>query len=75
MSFDLQLIATMSPPVPSPLKLNFTKTGGQPVLFWDLSTDILERSTDLINWRPAPVNGSPVSITPAGEKEFFRLRR
>ena len=65
-------------PVPAPtppLVLNFSKTGGQPVLYWFGSGDILERSYDLINWYPAPVSGSPVSITPSVPQEFFRLRR
>ncbi len=59
----------------APLKLNFVKSGGQPVMWWNTSTDVLEHSYDLINWFPAPVSGSPVSVTPSGPKEFFRLKR
>ncbi len=58
-----------------PLKLNFVKSGGNPVLWWNTASDLLEYSTDLINWFPAPVTGSPVTITPSGPKEFFRLKR
>ena len=72
MSFDLQLTTTLTA---LPLKLNFVKSGGQPLLFWDTATDVLEHSYDLINWLPAPVTGSPVTITPSGPKEFFRLKR
>jgi hypothetical protein len=67
---DCDLLGT-----PSALKLNFVKSGGQPLLWWNTTTDVLERSTDLMNWFPAPVTGSPVTIIPNGPKEFFRLKR
>ena len=70
-TFDLRLAGT--PAVP--LKLNFVKSGGNPVLWWNTATDLLEHSTDLINWFPTPVTGSPVTIIPSGPKEFFRLKR
>ena len=73
LSFDLRLTGT--PVNEFPLKLNLSKSGGQPVLYWFGSGDILERSYDLINWYPAPVSGSPVSITPSAPQEFFRLKR
>ena len=71
MSFDLKLDSNPT----TPLTLNFGKTGGNPVLWWFGPNDLLEHSTDLINWFPAPVTGSPVTITPSGPKEFFRLKR
>ncbi len=72
MSFDLQLIATITPP---PLKLNYTTSGGYPLLWWYDGAAALERSTDLLNWTPAPIIGSPLHVIPSGPKEFFRLRK
>ena len=73
LTFDLRLTGT--PNAVIPLALNFGKTGGQPVMWWFGPNDLLEHSYDLINWFPAPVTGSPVTITPSGPKEFFRLKR
>ncbi|MEK0449482.1 MAG: hypothetical protein RL088_1750 [Verrucomicrobiota bacterium] len=72
-TFDLKL--TGNPIVTTPLVLNLSKSGGQPVLYWFGTNDVLERSTDLQNWFPMPVTGSPVSISPGAPQEFFRLRR
>ena len=73
-TFDLKL--TGSPAVSTPpLALNFGKSGSQPVMWWFGPNDVLEHSTDLTNWFPMPVTGSPVSIIPSGTKEFFRLKR
>ena len=44
-------------------------------MWWFGPNDLLEHSTDLINWFPAPITGSPVTITPSRPKEFFRLKR
>lgn len=72
-TFDINL--TGNPAALQPLVLNFGKSGGQPVMWWFGPNDLLEHSTDLINWFPAPVTGSPVTIIPSGPKEFFRLKR
>jgi hypothetical protein len=70
---DGDLIGT--PSTNGPLKLNIGKSGGLPLMWWNTPTDVLERSTDLQNWFPAPVSGSPVTLTPNGAQEFYRLRR
>ncbi len=74
LTFDLRLTGNPNVVTP-PLALNFGKSGGQPVMWWFGPNDLLEHSTDLINWFPAPITGSPVTITPSGPKEFFRLKR
>lgn len=73
-SFDARLTATISATA-VPLALNHTASGGKPVLWWFGTGDILESSTDLLNWLPYPATGSPVSVEVVKPKEFFRLRR
>jgi hypothetical protein len=73
MSFDLRL--TGNPVNNAPLTLNVAPTRGTPVMWWFGGGDILERSTNLLNWLPYPVTGSPVTIVPDEPREFFRLRR
>jgi hypothetical protein len=68
---DCELIATPQPP----LVLNYTMSNGTPLLWWFDPNAVLERSSNLQQWRPVPVAGSPLSIPEIGAKEFFRLRR
>lgn len=68
---DCELIGT--PPIP--LELSFGHSAGHPLLWWYDSTATLEHSTDLLNWSPLPPDASPLIITPAQAKEFWRLRK
>src|SRR5688572_9426274 len=68
---DCELIATPMPP----LVLNYSTSNGAPLLRWFDPSAVLERSTNLEQWQPVPVAGSPLSIPETGAKEFFRLRR
>ena len=58
-----------------PLELFTSNSGGQTLMWWFSPTDVLEHATDLGNWAPAPVTGSPVPLTTTKQREFFRLKR
>ncbi|MEI7908181.1 MAG: hypothetical protein WCK77_00965 [Verrucomicrobiota bacterium] len=66
---DCELLATFN----SPLALNFTSLGAQPVLYWFDSAATLEESTDLATWTASAGATSPVPFNPAVPRKFFRL--
>lgn len=68
---DCDLIATYN----QPLQLNFTALGGQRVLYWFDGSAMLEESSDLGTWTPAPGASSPVPVVPNEPRKFFRLRK
>ena len=70
-SFNLSLTATYE----SPLTLDLTKAGGQPVIYWFDGSAILEGSTDLSTWAPMPGAASPLPLDLAQPKHFYRLSR
>jgi hypothetical protein len=71
-SFNLRLIA--QPTVPAGTIFHTTSTlGGQINLLWTTSGVIPQSSIDLINWQNRPDLTSPLTITPSGDREFFRL--
>ena len=70
-SFNLELAATYQ----SPLTLDLTRVGGQPVLYWFDSAALLEDTTDFSTWTPVPGGLSPFTFSPDVAKRFFRLRQ
>jgi hypothetical protein len=74
-SGDIYLDAELSVAPEVPLELFHTKSNGVPLLWWFDPAATFERSTNLIDWQPAPFSGSPVRVVPSVEREFFRLRK
>ncbi len=74
-SSDIYLDAELSVAPQVPLELFYTKSNGLPILWWFDPAAVLERSTDLIEWELAPAGSSPARVAPAGQREFFRLRK
>ena len=70
-SFNLELTATFQ----TPLTLDLTKVGTQPVIYWFDAAAALEESIDLSTWVPIPGATSPFPFNTIVPKEFFRLRK
>jgi hypothetical protein len=67
---DCELLATY----PIPLELHLDSVGGQPLLYWFDPGAILETSSNLTDWTPAP-GTSPLPVQTTGERGFFRLKK
>ena len=68
---DCELVATYA----LPLELRLDTLGNQPLLYWFDSGATLEKSTNLIDWAPAPGTPSPLPLQTTGAREFFRLKK
>jgi hypothetical protein len=72
-SFDFELLGQ---PLGGGVRVQIGRFGDEAALYWSDSTFRLQRAGELpsANWTNVP-GGSPVPITPAGPKQFYRLAK
>jgi hypothetical protein len=74
-SFDLELIGNLAP---GPPRLNIARFGSEIVLYWADASYRLEASDALgadANWTSVNGAASPVTVTPAAARQFYRLKK
>jgi hypothetical protein len=74
-SFDLELIGNLAS---GPPRLNIARFGSEIVLYWADASYRLEASDTLgadASWTSVNGTTSPVSVTPAAARQFYRLKR
>ena len=74
-SSDIVLDCELTATYVSPLQLNMSTAGSQPVLYWFDSAATLEMTTDFTGWFPVVGGSSPVPFSTGVPKLFFRLRK
>jgi hypothetical protein len=75
MSFDLELNGNLASQRP---RLNVARFGDDLVLYWGNASFNLEASDDIgpsANWGLVSGATSPVTVTPANARRFYRLAR
>lgn len=74
-SSDIVLDCDLTATYFTPLELKSAYVGNQQVLYWFDGAAVLEESTDLDKWKPAPGAASPVPLEATEPRKFFRLKK